>query len=167
MFRSRRKDMRRPPSAPGHGRPPGYRVGLVGCVKRKGDCPATAKDLYISPLFSGRRLWVERSFSEWFLLSAMHGLVRPETVLDPYDLSLNALGAAQRRRWSEFVLGQMATEIGPLHGIVFEMHAGANYRNVGLADGLRRAGATVDVPTEGLSQGQQLQFYKRAREGQR
>jgi hypothetical protein len=42
---------------------------------------------------------------------------------------------------------------------VFEIHAGADYRDFGLADGLLQRGAVVTVPTLGLSQGRQLAFY--------
>lgn len=41
------------------------RVGLVGCVKQKLHHPATAADLYVSPLFRGRRRYVERTSSSW------------------------------------------------------------------------------------------------------
>ena len=56
------------------------RVGLVGCVKKKGSSPAPAGDLYISPLFIGRRRFVEASCDRWFILSALHGLLDPDQV---------------------------------------------------------------------------------------
>jgi hypothetical protein len=50
---------------------------LLGCVKRKRDHPATAKDLYSSPLWAGRRAYAESSGVPWLILSAKHGLVDP------------------------------------------------------------------------------------------
>jgi hypothetical protein len=61
------------------------RVGLVGCVKSKQSQAAPARELYVSPLFRGRRAWVERTCDRWFILSAKHGLVEPDRVLAPYD----------------------------------------------------------------------------------
>jgi hypothetical protein len=46
------------------------RIGLVGCVKSKRSQAAPARELYSSPLFRGRRDWVERTCDRWFVLSA-------------------------------------------------------------------------------------------------
>lgn len=55
------------------------RVGLVGCVKSKRS--QAAPELYVLPLFRGRRAWVKRTCDCWFVLSAKHGLVEPGRVL--------------------------------------------------------------------------------------
>lgn len=138
------------------------RVGLVGCVKQKRRSAAPARDLYTSTLFKGRRTAVEATCDEWFVLSALHGLVRPDERLDPYDKTLNSLGHAERRRWSTNVLRDLETHLGALQGIHFELHAGATYLEFGLRDGLLRRGATVSWPTRGLAMGQQLQYYSGA-----
>jgi hypothetical protein len=41
-------------------------------VKKKEDHELPARDLYVSPLFRGRREYVERSCDRWFILSALH-----------------------------------------------------------------------------------------------
>ena len=61
------------------------RIGLVGCVKKKGPVAAPAEELYVSPLFVGRRRFVESTCDRWFILSALHGLVDPHEVIEPYD----------------------------------------------------------------------------------
>jgi hypothetical protein len=53
---------------------PSRRIGLVGCVKDKVNVPTKARDLYVSPLFVGRRRYVERTCDQWWILSAAHGL---------------------------------------------------------------------------------------------
>src|SRR5437879_2590214 len=60
------------------------RVGLVGCVKSKRSVPTAAADLYTSTLFVGRRRWVEASCERWFILSAKHGVVPPDELIEPY-----------------------------------------------------------------------------------
>ncbi len=61
---------------------------LVGCVATKAPAPAPAKDLYRSQLFTRRRAYAEASGKPWFILSALHGLVQPDEVTEPYDLNM-------------------------------------------------------------------------------
>jgi len=136
------------------------RIGLVGCVKSKRDRPSPARDLYTSPLFRGRRRHVEQTCDRWFVLSAKHGLVDPDTVLEPYDQTLKRAGRAERQRWSAAVLKALELELGSFSSTVFEIHAGDDYRAFGLVDGIRKLGGQVVVPTDRLSLGQQLAFYR-------
>ncbi|MBE1603724.1 DUF6884 domain-containing protein [Actinopolymorpha pittospori] len=140
----------------------GRRIGLVGCVKEKATKPLPARDLYISALFRGRRSFVLRSCTEWWILSAEHGLVHPDQVLAPYDKSLKSATRAERRAWSEAVLRRLDGETRPASGDVVEFHAGAEYRDYGLLEGLVARGCRVEVPTSGLPLGRQLQFYSAA-----
>lgn len=135
------------------------RIGLVGCVKTKGPVATPAGELYVSALFVGRRRFVEASCDRWLILSALHGLVAPDEVVDPYDESLVAGGAGKRHAWAERVLASIDMRLGDVAGVVFEVHAGAAYRDFGLVEGLRRRGAEVVIPAAGLSQGRQLAFY--------
>ena len=142
------------------GRRVGRHVGLVGCVSQKAAGPRPARDLYTSALFRGRRGYVERACDRWWILSALHGLVDPDAVLAPYDVTLTRASVAQRRAWSARVLSQLR-EMGDLGaGDVVEIHAGADYRDYGLVEGLRAQGVAVVVPTEGLRLGEQLRFYR-------
>ncbi len=131
----------------------------MGCVKSKRDRPSPAKDLYTSTLFVGRRRYVERNCDQWFVLSALHGLVDPDQVIEPYDVSLADADEAFRARWSTAVLTQLERQLGRLDGTTFEVHAGSPYRDHGLVSGLRAEGATVEEPAAGLNFGQQLAFY--------
>lgn len=119
-----------------------------------------AAQLYTSALFRGRRAYVEASCARWWVLSALHGLVRPDRVLEPYDLSLKQLSAAERRQWSAQVLADLAGECPLGEGDVVEVHAGAEYRDYGLVAGLQADGVRVVLPAEGLSLGRQLRFYR-------
>ena len=58
-------------------------IALVGCVKGKRTAETEAQDLYTSDLFKKRRAHVNRRGLEWFILSAQHGLVAREQVIDP------------------------------------------------------------------------------------
>jgi hypothetical protein len=60
------------------------------------------------------------------------------------------------------VLRTIDERIKPEPGTVIEIHAGADYRDWGLVDGLFARGLLVEIPAEGLRSGEQLQFYGRA-----
>lgn len=135
------------------------RIGLVGCVKRKLSQAAPARDLYVSDLFLARRAFVERTCQRWFILSALHGLVDPRRVLEPYDRTLKDASAAERRAWSALVVQDLKRTLGNLDDVTFEVHAGTEYREFGLRQGLEREQARIEVPAEGLRIGEQLAFY--------
>jgi hypothetical protein len=135
------------------------RVGLVGCVKTKVARPEKAKDLYASALFRGRRSYVESTCDQWFVLSAMHGLLSPERVIEPYEQTLHGNSTDAKRRWAASVLRQLEAHELVQGDTIFEIHAGADYRDFGLLQGLQSRGARVEVPAEHLSQGEQLAFY--------
>jgi hypothetical protein len=138
----------------------GRRVGLVGCVKAKRSVPAPARDLYTSALFAGRRRYVEATCDEWWILSAEHGLVDPDTELAPYDLALKNQSPAARRVWSQVVLAAIDGHLCLKPGTVVEIHAGSEYRDFGLVHGLEDRGCVVVVPTAHMGIGKQLQFYR-------
>jgi hypothetical protein len=141
---------------------PPERIGLVGCVKAKASVARPAADLYTSTLFRGRSAYVARSCQRWLILSALHGVVNPDVVLEPYDVSLVGASRDHCRVWSRMVLDQLCERLGDLGAYDFEIHAGAPYREFGLVEGLHAAGATVTNPAEGLGIGKQLAFYRRA-----
>lgn len=136
------------------------RVGLVGCTKSKLEYRAPAKDLYApSAMFRGRRAFVTQSCDRWFILSAKHGVLAPSDELDPYDVTLVGAPIPVKRAWSTRVTDELKEALGHVAGMTFEIHAGRDYWGYGLVENLRRAGAKVEIPTEGLTQGQQRRFY--------
>lgn len=93
---------------------------LIQCTKSKRDEPAKAKDLYDeSDYFVAMRDYAEATGEDWYILSAKHGLVDPETVLEPYDDF--GLSNQQAREIAE----EIAT--GPYEYV--ELIAGKQYSN--------------------------------------
>ena len=131
---------------------------LVGCVKKKLEVPARAKDLYVSALFRKERAYAEESGAPWFVLSAEHGLVDPEAVLEPYDLRLSKTSRDYRRSWGTRVVDQLRSAAGPLDGKTIELHAGAAYTDA-IRELLSAEGATVVEPLAGLPMGARLAWY--------
>ena len=135
------------------------RVGLVACVKTKRPEPSPAKDLYDSPLFREQRRAVESTCDQWYILSARHGLLHPDDMIEPYEETLVGASRRDKRAWAQGVLRQIDAELGDLRGTVVEVHAGKDYYAHGLVAGLEDRGATVELPAEGLSLGQRLAHY--------
>lgn len=133
-------------------------ICLVGCVKTKRSEPAPAQDLYISDLFKKRRAYVQSAGGRWFILSAQHGLVAPDDVLEPYDMALKEQPAQYRDRWGRQVVEALLERLGSLEGRLFEVHAGAAYVDA-LRQPLTAAGGGLLLPLAGLTQGQQLSWY--------
>ena len=75
------------------------RVGLVGCVRQQEARAAAAQDLFVSPLFRARRLYVERTCGRWYVLSALHGLACLAKSWRRTISSLKSLSQAERRAW--------------------------------------------------------------------
>ena len=60
-------------------------IVLTQCVGSKRNQPCEAQQLYQSLLFDAQRQYAKCMGDRWYILSAEHGLVHPETVLEPYD----------------------------------------------------------------------------------
>ena len=85
------------------------KVVLISCVSQKTSYPARIKDLYISPLF--KKTWdytikFEKP-KEIYILSALHGLIKWDTVCEPYDKTLLDMSKAESLEWATKVKEQI------------------------------------------------------------
>lgn len=79
-------------------------VALISCSSKKLDRRALARDLYTSPLFRMTVRYVEEILRvPWFVLSALHRVVHPDTPLSPYDFTMSKLSKRERELWSQRV----------------------------------------------------------------
>lgn len=135
-------------------------VGLVGCGAAKRPVPCPARDLYTGGLFAKTSAYAEQACDQWFVLSAKHGLVHPETVLAPYDMRLG-----DRRTgppiwdWVALVMYGLLDRFDPQTVHHFVVLAGGQYRTV-----LHEfpPAWTYAVPLAGLGIGQQLAWLSAA-----
>lgn len=126
---------------------------LVSCVRSKQTRPVPARELYTSVWFRKVRAILEASDASWFILSALHGLVRPDTILAPYEHTLNSASVAERRAWARRTLDELLPVLSKERRVVF--FAGQRYREF-LVEPLRRTGIIVEVPLANLAIGKQL-----------
>jgi hypothetical protein len=129
------------------------RIGLVACGKGKLDRPAPARELYNGALFRKASAYCEATYDRWLILSAKHGLIDPETVVEPYDLSLSHLDHAGRRAWAERVVAELRRR--NLLDAEFYLHAGEKY-----ARPLEPLLGATNRPLRGLGIGRQLAWYR-------
>ena len=132
------------------------KIGLVGCGARKLARAAPARELYTGTLFRLASAYAERTCDEWYVLSALHGLVRPDEALEPYDLTLTDVPIEGRRAWAAGVLARLEA-LGLGRGNTrWVVLAGRTYREF-LMPHLH---GTVKIPLEGLRIGQQIARLK-------
>lgn len=131
-------------------------IAFIGCVKTKKPVASKAIDLYDSALF---RKSVEfaraQGATEIYILSAKHGLIHSDTVIEPYEETLVGKSNRHLKRWAYKVIKQADTA-----GIKREeeilMLAGENY-----AKYLRMIYKNVNEPLKGLGLGMRLAFLNR------
>ena len=117
----------------------------------------------MSPIcFCKVRAYVELLGQPWFILSAQYGLVHPDSVIEPYDCTLNGMQAASRRRWAAEVLSQLAPRLEAVASVTF--FAGERYREF-LEQPIRNRGLIVNVPMRGLKIGEQLRWLNQRLDG--
>jgi len=128
------------------------KILLISCVSKKRTLKSKARDLYISPLFKKSLQYaLKLNPDQIFILSAKYGLVSLDEEIEPYDLTLNTMQAAEIKVWAESVIRQLSNQTN-LQEDQFVFLAGEKYRRY-----LVQHLAHVEIPFEGLTIGRQLQ----------
>ncbi|WP_176059975.1 DUF6884 domain-containing protein [Paraburkholderia sp. BCC1876] len=133
-------------------------VILVSCVAKKRSLSIEAKDLYLSDLFDKSRQFAEIYGEKWFILSAKHGLLDPNEIIAPYDVTLKNMSRAQRRTWAIGVVESLDKHIHKDQPII--ILAGEYYRD-DIEPMLSQKKFDVSAPLVGLPIGKQLQALGR------
>ena len=131
---------------------------LVSCVSVKNSRPMKARELYCSDWFLKAKAYVEAHGAPWFILSAKYGLVEPNQMIRPYNITLKNMTKAQRLAWSLRVAKKLKPRCRGFSRVIFL--AGQSYREhlVGM---LNEWGYEARSPMRGLGIGQQLRWLKR------
>ena len=130
------------------------KIALISCVKTKQNVKYKAKDLYTSSLFKMNYAYAKKTCDRVFILSAKHGLLAENDLIEPYEKTLNKMKAAERNAWANDVISQLQKETD-LQNDKFLILAGERYR----ADILQHI-KHYEIPFEKLSFGRQLQKLK-------
>ncbi len=135
---------------------------LVSCSKKKRAEPLPAADLYAaSTRFLLSRRYVEALNGSWLILSAKHGVLRPDRIIEPYDKTLNSMTLPERRQWAEDVLLALEPHLVGVERVCFL--AGKAYYGL-LLEPLGQQGLVTETPLAHMGQGKQLAYLKRETE---
>lgn len=102
------------------------RVGLISCCKEKEDFPTQAQYLYKSPYFKLSMAWIRKRCDVWAILSAKHGVVMPDELIEPYDVALTKLPSVDRAKWALKVQLQLEEMWGK--DVIYMVLAGHEYK---------------------------------------
>ena len=96
------------------------KVVLLCSANRKAPYAAPAWDLYRSEFFRlGKAYAQQYEPIRIFILSAEHGLVPAERELQPYTMTMSALGQGDVKTWGQWVATQLEEQIDlPRHEVV-------------------------------------------------
>ncbi len=142
-------------------------IGLISCSAQKLDRAAPARELYTSALFRGSLSYAERRCSSVFVLSAKHGLVELDQVVEPYNLKLNDLNRKDRAAWATYVATALdrtfedRREEPTLRWASFLLLAGVAYTAplvLELVEGWRVHQDSIEQPLARMQIGQRLAF---------
>lgn len=129
---------------------------LISCCGPKTATARRAAELYTSDLFRKSVRYAEVTGASWAVLSALYGLVWPDTVIAPYDLRLQSLDRVHRAVWARGV----CEALGPPEGDPrLEILAGCTYTDPITAP-LEALGWRVSLPLAGMQIGQRLRWLK-------
>lgn len=128
---------------------------LISCSKTKLGHRDTARNMYVSPLYRKSVLVAEGWRIPFSILSAKHGLVDPDEIIEPYDLTLKGASKKFKSEWAGKVDAQIrgALDINKLLIVL----AGDDYLTP-LLDSQSLLPLKFLAPMSGLSLGNRLVF---------
>lgn len=127
-------------------------VILLQCCKSKLSHRDTVVNIYISPLYKKSLKYAQILDRQAIhVLSAKHGLLDLDTIIDPYNVSLHLMTIKQRKIWAEDVLSSLNKKYD-LEKDKFIFLTGHLYREF-----LTPSMTYYEIPLQGLSIGRVFQ----------
>lgn len=133
------------------------RIALIACTKTKAAHAAPAAMLYRSPLFRKSLLYAMSNADRVYIISAKYGILAPDEIVDPYELSIKQLKKHQKGEWIRKVESSLKNIISKKDQAL--VLAGAEYTKPMLRP-LREIGCTVRTPLAGKSLGSRISWLR-------
>jgi hypothetical protein len=131
------------------------RIAIISCVSKKLSVPAIAEELYISPFFKYNHAYAKKEgVDKILILSAKYGVLECQTMIEPYNKTLNKMSDAEVREWASRVIEELKKKTN-LEEDSFMILAGEKYRKY-LLPHIKN----YSMPLKGLGIGRQLKFLK-------
>ena len=132
-------------------------LALIAHAGAQGNDAVPARELCTSRWFVLARAYIESQGCPWYLLSAKYGLLSPSRIVNPYEVDLSNMRAAQRRAWAERVADQARNQLPYSERIL--VLAGMKYREF-LMPHLAQITGSVYLPLDGLTVGLQCSWLR-------
>ena len=97
----------------------------------------------------------KQGFDFWFILSAKHGLLPPDKIIEPYNLTLKNMSSEEKKLWADKVYESLKPYIDVNTSITFL--AGKEYQQH-LLERIKQIGCEIQTPLEGLILGKRMQW---------
>lgn len=130
-------------------------IVLVSCVSKKRAIPLPAQDIYLSDWFLKASAYAKRFGNQWFILSAKYGLLAPDKVVEPYNVTLKTMPVHSRRLWAARVIQDLKPILSSGDTVIFL--AGKAYRE-NLVSPIQNMGCQISIPMQALRIGEQMQW---------
>lgn len=113
-------------------------IVVIQCSERKRPTAQVAETLYDSQLFRCQVKWAKSTGLQWVIFSAFYGIVRPDQIVEPYDVTLGSpLCVCSNTLRSQITDKIIITTVGERYAKLLE-----------------KAGAELTQPLKGLGVGQ-------------
>ncbi len=129
------------------------RIAFVACSKTKSTMRRPAAVLYTSALFRKSLLAAIDRSEKVYILSAKHGLLACNDVIEPYDVTLKTMKYAERIEWGKRTGAQLDAAMRPGDSAI--LLCGEEYLRP-LRPDLQRLKAVIESPLGALSFGSRL-----------
>jgi len=134
-----------------------HRVVIAQCTGSKRDGEHAARDLYDeSDYFRKQRAYAEAVADEWFIQSALYGLLRPDEVVESYDRHAKDIDDAEA--WATEIAAELAVAV-PSDAVV-ELLGGRRYADP-LTPELEARAFEVHEPLRGKPIGKRMRTLGR------
>lgn len=136
------------------------RVALIGCGAQKAATTCSASELYRSQLFQASLRWALINCDRVLILSAKHGLLSPDILVEPYDQALPR-DRAGREVWGARVGAQIVAAVGEVEATLVCL-AGEKYADA-IAFDVPEWEYGWEEPLRGMQIGERLAWFKAQR----
>ena len=130
-------------------------IVFVGCGKKKKHAPCKAKEMYIGNLFKAAYKYAEQQGGKIYILSAKYGLLDPEEVIEPYNVTLAGSTKTEQKKWAAKVYKQCVAQHIDFNEPVMFL-CGESYRKY-----LMQVFREWSVPLLHLGLGEQISWLKK------
>lgn len=134
-------------------------IVFLSCGKTKASHTCEAEKMYQGELFKKSYEYAKSlQPRKIYILSAKYNVLELTDIISPYELTLNSMSKLEQKKWAYKCYQQLQQK-----GCNFNEEAiflcGENYRKY-----LSQVFANAKAPLKGVSFGNQLKFYKKAKE---